>query len=36
MTDDHIVMINARVRDFNATPMENLYLTNVYIKEPRK
>ena len=36
MTDDHIVMINARVRDFNATPMENLNLTNVYIKEPRK
>lgn len=36
LTDDHIVMINARVRDFNATPMENLYLTDVYIKEPRK
>lgn len=36
MTDDHIVMINARVRDFNATPMETLYLTNVYIKELRK
>lgn len=36
MTDDHIVIINARVRDFNATQMETLDLTNVYIKELRK
>lgn len=36
MTDDHIVIINARVRDFDATQMETLDLTNVYIKEPRK
>ncbi len=36
MTDDHIVIINARVRDFNATAMETLDLTNVYIKEFRK
>ena len=36
MTDDHIVIINARVRDFSATPMENLNLTNVYIREHKK
>jgi len=36
MTDDHIVIINARVRDFNATQMETLDLTSVYIKELRK
>lgn len=36
MTDDHIVIINARVRDFSATQMETLNLTNVYIKELRK
>jgi peptide/nickel transport system substrate-binding protein len=36
MTDDHIVIINARVRDFKATQMETLNLTEVYIKEPRK
>lgn len=36
MTDDHIVIINARVRDFGATQMETLDLTNVYIKELRK
>lgn len=35
MTDDHIVIINARLRDFSATQMETLDLTNVYIKEPR-
>ena len=35
MTDDHIVIINARVRDFSATQMETLDLTNVYIKELR-
>ncbi|XOV66119.1 MAG: ABC transporter substrate-binding protein [Fluviicola sp.] len=36
MTDDHIVIINARVRDFSATQMETLDLTEVYIKELRK
>jgi len=36
MTDDHIIIINARVRDFAATQMETLDLTNVYIKELRK
>lgn len=35
MTDDHIVIINARVRDFSATQMETMDLTDVYIKEPR-
>jgi peptide/nickel transport system substrate-binding protein len=36
MTDDHVVMINARVRDFKATPMEDLNITSVFIKEARK
>lgn len=35
-TDDHIVLINARVRNFKATPMESVLLTNVFIKEIRK
>lgn len=35
MTDDHIIIINARVRDFSATQMETLDLTSVYIKEIR-
>lgn len=35
LTDDHIVMINARVRDFEANPMESLNLTRVFIKEPK-
>jgi ABC-type transport system substrate-binding protein len=36
LTDDHIVMINARVRDFAVSPMEVFSLTNVFIKEQRK
>lgn len=36
LTDDHIVMINARVRNFEASPMEDLNLTDVFIKEFRK
>ena len=36
MTDDHIVMLNARVRDFKANTMESLNLTEVFIKEPKK
>lgn len=36
MTDDHIVMVNARVRDFKANSMESLNLTEVFIKEPKK
>ena len=35
-TDDHIVIINARVRNFDANPMESLTLKNVFIKEIRK
>ena len=35
LTDDHIVMINARVRNFEANPMESLNLTGVFIKEPK-
>ena len=36
MTGDHIIMINARVRDFKANSMESLNLTEVFIKEPKK
>lgn len=35
ITDDHIVMINARVRGFEASPLESIDLTNVFIKEPK-
>lgn len=35
-TDDHIVIVNARVRNFDANPMESLTLKNVFIKELRK
>jgi len=34
LTDDHVVMINARVRNFKASPLESLNLTSVYIKKP--
>ncbi len=33
LTNDHVVMINARVRNFKASPLESLNLTSVYIKE---
>ena len=36
LTDDHIVMVNARVRDFSANTMETLQLSEVFIKELRK
>lgn len=36
LTEDHIVMVNARVRNFKANSMESLNLTEVFIKEPRK
>lgn len=36
MTDDFMVMINARVREFQTNSMENLDFSNIYIKEPRK
>ena len=36
LTDDHVVMINARVRNFKASPLESLNLTSVYIKAPLK
>lgn len=36
LTDDFIVMVNARVRDFKASSMETLDFTKVFIKEPRK
>ena len=36
LTDDHIVMINARVRDFQANSMESLNLTDIFIKEFKK
>jgi oligopeptide transport system substrate-binding protein len=34
-TEDHIVLVNARVRDFKANSMESLNLTEVFIKEPK-
>lgn len=36
MTDDFMIMINARVRDFKTNSMENLDFSTIYIKEPRK
>ena len=36
LTDDHVVMINARIRNFKASPLESLNLTSVYIKTPAK
>lgn len=36
LTDDHIVMVNARVRNYAASPMEQLSLTSVFIKEPKQ
>lgn len=36
LTGDHIVMINARIRNFEASPMEDLKLTDVFIKEAKK
>ena len=34
-TEDHIVLVNSRVRDFKANSMESLNLTEVFIKEPK-
>lgn len=36
LTDDHVVMINARIRNFKASPLESLNLTSVYIKTPKE
>lgn len=36
LTDDHIVMLNARVRNFEANSMESIYLGDVFIKELKK
>ncbi|MCH2225060.1 MAG: ABC transporter substrate-binding protein [Crocinitomicaceae bacterium] len=36
LTDDHIVMVNARIRDFSANTMETLVLKEVFIKELKK
>ncbi len=33
LTDDHTVIVNMRIRDFEASPMEYLSLTEVFIKE---
>lgn len=35
LTNDFMVMLNARVRDFHLNSMENLDLSTVFIKEPR-
>jgi len=36
LTDDHIVMVNTRVRNFKANSMESLNITEVFIKELRR
>ena len=36
LTDDFMVMINARIRDFRTNSMENLDFSTIFIKEPRK
>lgn len=35
-TDDHVVLINARVRDFHTNSMEMMNLSDVFIKELKK
>ena len=35
LTDDHVVMVNARVKNFEANPLETIYLRDVFIKEPK-
>lgn len=35
MTDDFMIMINARMRDFKTNSMENLDFSTIFIKEPR-
>lgn len=35
MTDDFIIMVNARVRDFKTNSMENLDFSSIFIKEPK-
>jgi peptide/nickel transport system substrate-binding protein len=36
LTDDFMIMVNARIRDFATNSMENLDFSTIYIKEPRK
>lgn len=36
LTDDFMVMINARIRDFKTNSMEILDFSGVYIKDPKK
>lgn len=36
ITGAHMVMVNARIRNFKVNPMESLMLTDVFIKEPKK
>jgi peptide/nickel transport system substrate-binding protein len=35
LTDDHVIMINARVRDFKTNSLETMNLSEVFIKEPK-
>jgi hypothetical protein len=35
LTDDHVVMVNARIKNFEANPLESIFLREVYIKEPK-
>jgi hypothetical protein len=34
-TDDFMVMVNVRIRDFKTNAMENLDFSEIYIKKPR-
>ena len=36
LTDDFMIMINARVREFKTNSMEHLDFSSIFIKEPRK
>lgn len=36
LTNDHTVMYNARIKNFNASPLELLNFTSVFIKENKK
>ena len=35
LTDDFLIMVNARVRDFKINPMESLDFSTIFIKEPK-
>lgn len=36
LSDDYLVMVNIRIRDFKTNAMENLDFSTIFIKEPKK